>query len=93
MFNFREVERQFVIINNPKFLQLTGCTKVANSILCYGYVDNSAGLTYETVAATLLLDGDYSILDTIRCVSLKIRANSVSKEDIILIKNKALFKQ
>ena len=93
MITFREVERQFVIINNPKFVQLTGCTKEANSILCYGYVDNSAGLTYETVAATLLLDGDYSILDTVKCISLKIRANSVSKEEVIPIQNKALFKQ
>lgn len=93
MISFREIERQFVIINNPKFVKLTGCQKEANSILCYGYVDNSAGLTYETVAATLLLDGDYSILDTIKCISLKIRANSVSKEEVIPIKNKALFKQ
>lgn len=93
MLTFREVERQFVIINNPKFVQLTGCSKEANSILCYGYVDNSAGLTYETVAATLLFDGDYSILDTVQCVSLKIRASSVSKEEVLPIKNKALFKQ
>jgi len=55
--------------------------------------DNLAGLTYETVAATLLLDWDYSILGTVQCVSLKIRANSVSKEEIISIKNKALFKR
>ena len=93
MFSFRDAERQFVIINDSKYVKLTGCASNANSILCYGYVDNAAGLTYQTVAATLYVDGDYSILDTIQCISLKIRANSVSVEDIVPIQNKALFKQ
>ena len=93
MVTFRDVERQFVIINDPKYVKLTGCANEANSVLCYGYVDNSAGLTYQTVAATLYVDGDYSIMDTVQCISLKIRANSVSGEEIIPIKNKALFKQ
>lgn len=93
MFSFRDVERQFLIINDLKYVKLTGCTTDANSILCYGYVDNAAGLTYQTVAATLYIDGDYSILDTVKVISLKIRANSVSSEQIIPVRNKALFKQ
>lgn len=93
MKSFREVERQFVILNTPKYVVLTGTTKDANSLLCYGYVDRTAGLTYQTVAATMYVDGDYSVVDTAQVVSMKIRADSVSKEDIIPISNKALFKQ
>ena len=93
MKSFREVERQFVIINTPKYVVLTGTTKDANSLLCYGYVDCSAGLTYQTVAAAMYVDGDYSVVDTAQIISMKIRADSVAKEDIIPISNKALFKQ
>ncbi len=93
MKTFREVDRQFVILNTPKYAVLTGTTKEANSLLCYGYVDRSAGLTYQTVAATMYVDGDYSVVDTAQLVSMKIRADSVAKEDIIPISNKALFKQ
>lgn len=93
MKSFREVERQFVILNTPKYVVLTGTTKDANSLLCYGYVDHTAGLTYQTVAATMYVDGDYSVVDTAQFISMKIRADSVAKEDIIPIRNKALFRQ
>lgn len=93
MKSFREVERQFVILNTPKYVVLTGTTKDANSLLCYGYVDHTAGLTYQTVAATMYVDGDYSVVDTAQFISMKIRAESVAKEDIIPIRNKALFRQ
>lgn len=93
MKSFREVERQFVILNTPKYVVLTGTAKDANSLLCYGYVDHTAGLTYQTVAATMYVDGDYSVVDTAQLISMKIRAESVAKEDIISISNKALFKQ
>ena len=36
MVTFRDVERQFVIINDPKYVKLTGCANEANSVLCYG---------------------------------------------------------
>lgn len=93
MKSFREVERQFVILNTPKYVVLTGTTKDANSLLCYGYVDRTAGLTYQTVAATMYVDGDYSIVDTAQFISMKIRADSIPKAEIIPIHNKALFKQ
>ena len=51
MKSFREVERQFVIINTPKYVVLTGTSKDANSLLCYGYVDRTAGITYQTGVA------------------------------------------
>ena len=53
MNSFREVERQFVILNTPKYVVLTGTQKDANSLLCYGYVDHTAGVTYQTVAAAM----------------------------------------
>ena len=93
MKSFREVERQFVIMNTPKYVILTGTTKEANSLLCYGYIDATAGLTYQTVAATMYIDGDFSIVDTAKVISMKIRADSVSCEDIIPVRNKALFRQ
>lgn len=93
MKSFREVERQFAILNTPKYVALTGTNKDANSLLCYGYVDRTAGVTYQTVAAAMYVDGDYSVVDTAQIISMKIRADSVDKEDIIPISNKALFKQ
>lgn len=93
MNSFREVERQFVILNTPKYVVLTGTQKDANSLLCYGYVDRTAGVTYQTVAAAMYVDGDYSIVDTAKFISMKIRAASIPKEEIIPIQNKALFKQ
>lgn len=93
MKSFREVERQFVILNTPKYVVLTGSKSDANSLLCYGYVDHVAGLTYQTVAATMYVDGDYSVVDTAQFISMKIRADSIVKEDIIPIRNKALFRQ
>lgn len=93
MKSFREVDRQFVILNTPKYVVLTGTQKEANSLLCYGYVDRTAGVTYQTVAAAWYVDGDYSIVDTAQVISMKIRADSISKEEIIPIQNKALFKQ
>lgn len=93
MKTFREVERQFVILNTPKYVVLTGSQSDANSLLCYGYVDHTAGLTYQTVAATMYVDGDYSIVDTAQFISMKIRADAVPKDEIIPIRNKALFKQ
>lgn len=93
MNSFREIERQFVILNTPKYVVLTGTQKDANSLLCYGYVDRTAGVTYQTVAAAMYVDGDYSVVDTAQVISMKIRADSVPKEEIIPIHNKALFKQ
>ena len=93
MKSFREVERQFVILDTPKNVMLTGSKSEANSLLCYGYVDRTAGLTYQSVAATMYVDGDYTVVDTALTVSLKIRADSVEKDKIIPISNKALFKQ
>lgn len=93
MKSFREVERQFVILNTPENVILSGAKNEANSRLCYGYVDRTAGLTFQSVATALYVDGDYSVVDTALAVSLKIRAGSVDKDKIIPINNKALFKQ
>lgn len=93
MNSFRDVERKFVILNTPKYAALTGAKNVANSLLCYGYVDHTAGLTYETVAAAMYVGGDYSIVDTVQVMSLKIRADSISSSDVIPVHNKALFRQ
>lgn len=93
MNSFREIERQFVILNTPKYVVLTGTQKDANSLLCYGYVDRTAGVTYQTVAAAMYVDGDYSVVDTAQFISMKIRADSIPKEEIIPIHNKALFRQ
>lgn len=93
MKSFREIERQFIILNAPENVKLTGSRKEANSLLCYGYVDCSAGLTYQSVATSMYIDGDYSLVDTALTVSFKIRADSVAKDKIIPISNKALFKQ
>lgn len=90
MVSFREVEKQFVIINDPKYVMLTGKKSEANSILCYGYVDHQAGLTYQMLASTLYEDGDYTIVDDAELISMKIRADSVRGMEIIPVHNKAL---
>lgn len=90
---FRDVEKQFVIINDPKYVLFIGKESMANSILCYGYVDHQAGLTYQTLASTIYEDGDFAVLDDAPIVSLKIRADSVSNAEIIPVYNKAIAKK
>lgn len=58
---FRDIEKKFVIINDPKFVMLMGKESNANSILCYVYVDYQAGLTYQALASTIYRDGDFAI--------------------------------
>lgn len=90
---FRDVEKQFVIINDPKYVMFLGKESIANSILCYGYVDHQAGLTYQTLASTLYEDGDFVVVDNAEVVSLKIRADSVASVEIIPVYNKALTRK
>ena len=50
----------------------------ANALLCMGYVDHTAGLTYEALALANYCDGDYSVVWEAKDISLKIRSGSVA---------------
>ncbi|MDO4757546.1 MAG: hypothetical protein Q4A54_14460, partial [Parabacteroides sp.] len=90
---FRDVEKQFVIINDSKYVMFIGKESAANSILCYGYVDHQAGLTYQALASTIYEDGDFVVVDNAEAVSMKIRADSVASVEIIPVYNKALTRK
>ncbi|NLV22451.1 MAG: hypothetical protein GXY49_10760 [Syntrophomonadaceae bacterium] len=93
MVSFRKLEHKLCLVNNEKYVNLLCKTlnAEANGLLCYGYVDEEAGLTFESLAPTLLVDGDYSVSGDAGVV-LKIRAETVADTEIIPIENKALTK-
>lgn len=68
------------------------CEKIkgANSLLCYAYMDNMAGLTYQVLGATYYIGGDYYLVGEREKLDYKIRAESLIYNRVYPIKNKAL---
>ena len=93
--NFREVEHNLCIaldVNSVKVLN-PQFAEIANAVLCYGYVDKQAGLTYDILAFVLYVDGEYSIIGEDRTVSMKVRAETYKDIEVIPIKNRALLER
>ena len=96
---FRSVLRNLVIVFDCWSLKsytqhaVEGCEKIdgANSLLCYAYLDNMMGLTYEVLGATYYEDGDYYLVGEREKLSYKIRAESLIYNRVFPIKNKALY--
>lgn len=89
--NFRDVEKKLCIIVDEQTAKLLSPDVEANALLCMGYVDHTAGLTYEALALANYCDGDYSVVWEAKDVSLKIRSGSVANKIIIPIENKVLM--
>lgn len=92
---FREVEHKLCVAFDNRTVSIyNGMNKTdANSLLCYGYIDKEAGLTFEVLALLIYEDGDYTLADVNNELSLKVRAESFDNTDIIPIENKALTKK
>lgn len=89
--NFRDVEKKLCIIVDEQTAKLLSADVEANALLCMGYVDHTAGLTYEALALANYCDGDYSVVWEAKDVSLKIRADSTANNIIMPIENKVLM--
>lgn len=88
---FRDVEKKLCIVVDEPTVKVLAPDIDANALLCMGYVDHTAGLTYEAFAVANYLDGDYSIEWEAKDVGLKIRAGSLGNNIIMPIENKVLM--
>ena len=89
--NFRDVEKKLCIIVDEQTAKILSHDIEANALLCMGYVDHTAGLTYEALALANYCDGDYSVVWEAKEICLKIRAGSVANKIIMPIENKVLL--
>ncbi len=89
--NFRDVEKKLCIIVDEQTAKILSPDIEANALLCMGYVDHMAGLTYEALALANYCDGDYSVVWEAKEICLKIRAGSVANKIIMPIENKVLL--
>ena len=65
----------------------------ANAVICYGYVDKQAGLTFEVLCLASYIDGDYTIVNENKTVSMKVRSETYKDTEVIPIKNAAIMKR
>lgn len=93
MNDFRDVERSLCLVKSEVGLRVFDPAEAsgANAVLCYGYVDHTAGLTFEVLALALCVGSDYTILPEQDKVALKLRAGSVQPTDVVPIQNDALM--
>lgn len=89
--NFRDVEKKLCIIVDEQTPKLLSPDVEANALLCMGYVDHTAGLTYEALALANYCDGDYSVVWEAKDIGLKIRAEATANNIIMPIENKVLM--
>ena len=92
---FREVEHSLCIVLDNRIVAVYDSENPtgANGILCYGYIDKDAGLTFEGLGLVLYDDGDYTLIVEKSDLGFKIRAGALDNAEIIPIKNQALRKK
>ena len=76
MNSFRDFEKSLCILRDRACINILdpGQASGANGILCYGYVDHAAGLTFEGLALVSCMDDDYTIVLDNDEIGMKIRA-------------------
>lgn len=64
MNSFRDFEKSLCILRDRACINILDPNQSsgANGILCYGYVDHAAGLTFEGLALVSCVDDDYTIV-------------------------------
>ena len=94
-FNFRDVEHSLCIAMDPTMSSLLndGEDCGANAVICYGYVDKQAGLTFEVLCLASYIDGDYTIVNENKSVSMKVRSETYKDTEVFPIKNAAILKR
>lgn len=88
-FNFRDIEHNLCIAMDPTMSTLLSAGEDcgANAVICYGYVDKQAGLTFEVLCLASYVDGDYTIVNENKTVSMKVRSETYKDTEVIPIKN------
>ena len=94
-FNFRDVEHNLCIALDSRMSAILseGEDCGANAVICYGYVDKQAGLTFEVLCLASYVDGDYTIVSENKEVSMKVRSETYKDTEIFTIKNAAIMKR
>ena len=93
-FNFRDLEHNLCIAMDSRMSTLLNAEDCgANSVICYGYVDKQAGLTFEVLCLASYVDGDYTIVNENKTVSMKVRSETYKDTEVIPIKNAAIMKR
>ena len=95
---FRNVLGKLCIVRDSWSLKsytqhaIDGCEKLdgANALLCYAYMDNMMGLTYQVFAAVFYHEGDYYLVGEREKLDYKIRAESLIYNRVYPTENKAL---
>jgi len=93
MYSFRDFEKSLCLLNDKVSINLIDPEHKsnANSILCYGYVDHAAGLTFEALSLVSCVGDDYTIVLDNNEIGLKIRADEDKMSSAKPISNKALL--
>ena len=65
----------------------------ANAVLCCGYVDHTAGLTFEVLSLASCVGNDYTILPEYEKMGIKLRADSLDLNAVKPIRNDALMQR
>lgn len=93
MNDFRDVERSLCLVKSDAGLRVLDPSRIsgANAVLCFGYVDHTAGLTFEALTLALCVGSDYTVLPEQDKAALKLRADSVQPADVFPIQNDALL--
>ena len=93
MNSFRDFEKSLCILRDRACINILDPDQNsgANGILCYGYVDHAAGLTFEGLALVSCVDDDYTIVLDNDEVGMKIRADEEKVRNAVPVSNKALL--
>lgn len=93
MYSFRDFEKSLCLLNDKVSINLIDPEHKsnANAILCYGYVDHAAGLTFEALSLVSCVGDDYTIVLDNNEIGLKIRADEDKMSSAKPISNKALL--
>lgn len=62
--NFRDVEHNLCIVLDSQILKMLQSENEneSNAVICYGYIDKQAGLTFEVLCFASYVNGDYTIV-------------------------------
>ena len=94
-FNFREIEHNLCVVMDARMPMILcpGENIDSNAVICYGYVDKTAGFTFEVLCLASYVDGDYTIVNENKEVGMKVRGETYENAEIIPIRNAAIMKR
>ena len=95
MTSFRDFEKQLCIVHDIPFVNAIakGRNADANALICYGYVDHVAGLSFDAVSLAKYNNGDCVAVEGLESTALKIRADSVNLEEVVPIRNRVYLER